>query len=137
MPTLLKHLSGLKTAFRMPGMHKALRRNALNLLVLVSFTLQSLYAPGTMAGQGSWVELCVAGSSDFQLVYLEDFPQSQHESQEEQCAFSGPAFATAHTIATTNLTSADCVLNSPLSVSLALKPPYSSHAARAPPSLCL
>ncbi len=104
---------------------------------VVTFALfvQACFAQGTMAGQGSWVELCTGDAGSRSVVYLDQEGHDGHLPQaSDHCVFSFGGIATLSSHAqvfTFPLGKAPCSS----SVSLSKVATRAGFDARAPPVL--
>lgn len=108
------------------------------LFALLTFFTQAMYAQGTMAGSGGWVELCSADTGSLQLIYLGDQGNVLdhngvlEHADEPDCGFSAGAFGPAHQIGQTLLGSATFTPEFYRSLELQASL-YTRRLARAPP----
>lgn len=81
------------------------RQRQISLWVLLCFCVQAMYAQGTMAGAGTWAELCSADTGSLQVIYLgnssfNSFADNSHileHTDTQDCSFSAAAFGLAQT----------------------------------------
>lgn len=121
----------MQTQLRQTGsLSKPQRRIAL--WVLLTFCVQAMFAQGTMAGSGSWVELCTADSGSVQLVYLGDEEVPPQHADENECTFAASADVNSQPSGLFEATAANTyVYSNPVTALSSAR--FTSAQARAPP----
>lgn len=110
----------------------SLAQRKVALWALVAFVFQSLFAQGTMAGSGSWAELCSADLASAKIIYLDEdsLPTNHHD---QQCSFSSGLSAALDHSFSLDLEPFQADTYLPKSTLSALPGTPRNHPARAPP----